>query len=80
MEKFTLRDIAANNFKLLTDFDIHRIHDVESVSVKVTDNKKVVSIHIGPYDYFFNSDLKNAITSKIKSDLGGTSTIYRFAI
>lgn len=80
MSKFTLRDIAADNFKLISDFDIQRIHDVEAVSVRVSDNKKVVSIHIGPYDYFFNTDLKEAIKTKIKSDLGDTSTKYRFAI
>lgn len=80
MVKFTLRDIAAGNFKLLSDFDIQKIHDVEAVNVRVTDKKKVVSIYIGPYDYFFNTDLKNAIKGKIKSDLNTTGTEYRFAI
>lgn len=80
MEKYTLKDIANGSFKLLNDFDIQRIHDVEAVNVRVTDDKKVVTMHIGPYDFFFNKSLKEAITTKIKSDLSGTSTIYRFAI
>lgn len=80
MVKFTLRDIAADNFKLISDFDIQRIHDVEAVTVRVSDNKRVVTIHIGPYDYFFNTNLKNAISTKVKADLNTTGTVYRFAI
>lgn len=80
MQKYTLKDIAADNFKLITDFDIVRIHDVEAVNVRVTENKKVVTINIGPYDYFFNASLKNAIRGKIKSDLNTPGTVYRFAI
>lgn len=80
MEKFTLRDLASNKFTMLSDFDIVKVEDVESVSVRVTSEQKVVTIHIGPYDFLFNSNLKSSITAKIKSDLGDTSTKYRFAI
>jgi hypothetical protein len=80
MEKYSLRDLATNKFTLLNDFDIVRIHDVESVTVRVTDDKKVVTIHVGPYDYFFNKDLKSAVSTKIASDLNDPKTVYRFAI
>lgn len=81
MEKYTLRDLVSGKCKLLSDFDIVWIDDVERVSV-ITDGKsRVVKIHVGPYDYFFNRELKAAIKTKITSDLNsGTNTKYKFAI
>lgn len=80
MEKYTLRDLASNKFRLLTDSDIIKIDDVESVNIKFTNGGKTVTIHVGPYDYFFNTILKNTIMLRIKTDLGITKTTYRFAI
>lgn len=80
MEKYTLRDLASNKFRLLTDSDIIKIEDVESVNIKFTNRGKTVTIHIGPYDYFFNTILKNTIMLRIKTDLGITKTNYKFAI
>jgi len=81
MEKYTLRDLAAGRLILQNDTDIQLIEDVESVDVKMRNGKKHVVIHVGFFDMLFNSELKSAISSRIKADLRSENiTTYEFAI
>lgn len=75
-----MRDIVTNKFILLNEFDLLKIEDVEKINVTLTSTGKTVKIHVGPYDYFLNSDLKKAISDKISTDLGTSETKYKFAI
>ena len=80
MEKFTIRDLATGKFKFKDEFDIVKVEDVESITIYVNEKGKRVVIHVGPFDYFFNRDLINAIKVRIKSDLSDTNTKYLFAV
>ena len=77
---FTVKDIVSGKFKLMNEFDLLKIEDVNSIKIfKKERSSKVVTINLDVFDYLFSTDLKKVLKTSVKNDLGD-DTVVKFGI
>jgi len=77
---FTVKDIVSGKFKLMNEFDLLKIEDVNSIKIfKKERSSKVVTINLDVFDYLFSTDLKKVLKISVKNDLGD-DTVVKFGI
>lgn len=75
-KQYSLKDIAEDKFVLLNEGDMLNIEGVTALTTRYSEGElKIITIHVGIWNYLFGNDVKTALSSKLRKDIPGEYTV-----